>query len=95
MVADIPPLKLTLPTLLSGISDRRSNLQPVASLPPTVLVRYLRSRNLHDVGDYSRLSSVLWLALEEKGWDISRQDAIDAWNLAVLTPQGEKEDKVC
>jgi hypothetical protein len=30
--------------------------------------------------------SVLWLALAERGWTIGRQDTIDAWDLASLTP---------
>ncbi len=62
-------------------------------LDPTWLVLHFRR-----VGaEYNRLSSglsvnrgtllpVLWLALRERGWLISRQAAEDAWDLASLTP---------
>lgn len=33
-----------------------------------------------------RLLSLLWLALAERGWEISRRDAEDAWHLASVTP---------
>lgn len=36
--------------------------------------------------DREDLLPVLWLALAERGWEIDRQDAIDAWFLASFTP---------
>jgi hypothetical protein len=37
------------------------------------------------------LLPVLWLALRERGWIISRQDAADAWDLASITPMPSGE----
>lgn len=33
------------------------------------------------------LLPLLWLALAERGWEISRREAEDAWYLASVTPQ--------
>lgn len=33
------------------------------------------------------LLPLLWLALAERGWEINRRDAEDAWYLASVTPQ--------
>jgi hypothetical protein len=63
------------------------------TLDPVWLVLHFRRIG----ADYNRLSSglsvnrgtllpVLWLALRERGWLISRQAAEDAWDLASLTP---------
>lgn len=57
------------------------------NLSPASLAAYLRTQDVYKIGSYPRLASVLWLALAEKGHIISRQDAIDAWELAVLTPR--------
>jgi hypothetical protein len=37
------------------------------------------------------LLPLLWLALAERGWIIDRQDAIDAWDLASMTPARPEE----
>jgi predicted membrane chloride channel (bestrophin family) len=56
-------------------------------LNPVSLAAYLRTQDVYKIDSYPRLASVLWLALAERGHIISRQDAIDAWELAALTPR--------
>ena len=75
-----------------------------SDLDPTLLVAHFRRVRAQWNGIHSPVRglltvrrdvalSVLWLALAERGWTIDRQDAIDAWDLACITPaQEEKSD---
>ena len=91
------PEDATIQDLLAGSKDGwRTNADGRTvrtALDPILLVEHFRRigaqwnrlRNGLSV-NREMLLPVLWLALREKGWLISRQAAEDAWYLATLTP---------
>lgn len=91
------PGEATIQDLLAGSKDGwRTNAdgrRVRTALDPVLLVQHFRRigaqwnrlRNGLSVHQ-EMLLTVLWLALREKGWLISRQAAQDAWYLASVTP---------
>lgn len=106
MALEFPRSDASIADLLAGSKEgwrlNQEGKRVSSELEPTLLVAHFRriGAQWHRIYRPGRgwlavnrevLLPVLWLALAERGWTIDRQDAIDAWELACITPARTEE----
>jgi hypothetical protein len=104
MALEFPRRDASIADLLAGSKEgwrlNQEGKRVRSELDPALLVVHFRrigaqwNQIPHPAGGWLSvhrevLLPVLWLALAERGWTTDRQDAIDAWDLACITPVQE------
>jgi hypothetical protein len=106
MALEFPRSDASIADLLAGSKEgwrlNQEGKRVRSELDPTLLMAHFRriGAQWNQIPHSARgwlsvhrevLLPVLWLALAERGWTIDRQDAIDAWDLASVTPARTEE----
>lgn len=101
MALEFPRDEASIADLLAGSQEgwrlNQEGKRIRSELDPTLLVAHFRriraqwNRIPHHARGWISVRRdvvlpVLWLGLAERGWTIDRQEAMDAWDLASLTP---------